>query len=84
MAIDILAGDPHHPALATYLVARLAEEAGVCIERDDKSGEIEADPTNRALLERAEYDVVNGLVVTDRHNRRWRLRVTAEEAGAPR
>ncbi len=79
MTIDLMGSGPDLSTdLATYLVARLAEEAGVCVERDAKTGEIEEDPSNRACLHQAEYDIINGLVVCDRHGRRWRLRVTAE------
>lgn len=54
-----------------YLVARLAEEAGVCLTGNEIG--------NRVEIHKATYDVVNGLLVTDRAGKTFRLKVTAEE-----
>jgi hypothetical protein len=75
MALDLLELRPVWDAdcggrvEAAYLVARLCEEAGVCLH--DAEG-------NRVLLEAATWEFGRGLVVTDGQGRSFRLRVTAE------
>lgn len=54
-----------------YLVARLAEDAGVCLTGNEIG--------NRVEIHKATYNVVEGLLVTDREGKTFRLKVTAEE-----
>ena len=80
MALDLLKenyyGDwdpPYTCVPASVLVGYLCREALVCMPYRDVRGE-----EHRVEVCGAEYDVVNGLVVTDRDGKRWRLRVSAE------
>lgn len=54
---------------ASWLLARLCEEAGICIHDPE---------TNPIEIHAATYDVENGLRVTDEHGRTFRLRPVAE------
>ncbi len=54
---------------AHWLVARLCEEAGVCLH--DEEG-------NSVQIHAATYDVISGLLVQDEAGNRFRLRVTEE------
>lgn len=69
MAIDLLKGQIN--SLASYLVARLCDEAGVCQTGNEYGNTVD--------LHCATYDVENGLVVTDGKGRRFRLKIEAEE-----
>jgi hypothetical protein len=81
MALDLLREEHHgdwDPPVtyvpASVLVGLLCREALVCMPYRDVRGE-----ENRVEVCGAECDIVNGLVVTDRDGKRWRLRVSAEE-----
>ncbi len=67
MALDLLNSEKG-VVPASYLVARLCEEAEVCL--DDAEG-------NRVLMMKASFTVGRGLVVVDREGKHWRLRITA-------
>jgi hypothetical protein len=65
MAINLQDKD----AWTHYLVARLCEEAGVCLHDEE---------TNKVEIHAATYDCIFGLMVQDEHGQKFRLKVRAE------
>ncbi len=65
MAVDLT--QPEVSAL--NLVAWLCIEARVCLH-DDMGNKVQVDA--------AQWDLDDGLIVTDEHGQRWHLRITAE------